>query len=265
MGEYTAAQPNLKGQKMAGAHQNLEHAEHAAHSGHISSNKLFGVTMALIGVLIAVRGLMVGSERNEFTRTMIEQTQAHSDYSGASTKFRLVMIELEKQHARIAAARDPQGGPSPVERFIQLATEYTAELHFSKLWTDSFQPVVDAHFKAAEGYEKSQLVAEIAIVLASLAVLLSSRAAWMISVIVAVLALLPLRGTRMKTGRIVEKAQVLIHQAEEAYNVNRKAHSESNDDEKAIERLDPDKKIRQAIDLRAKASRKPINEAEAAK
>jgi hypothetical protein len=39
---------------------------------------------------------MSGSEQNELTRTMTEQTQANSDYSGASTKFRMVMVELEK-------------------------------------------------------------------------------------------------------------------------------------------------------------------------
>src|SRR5690349_23507087 len=115
------------------AHQNIEHAEHAAHSDHNESghggghNKLFGVTMALIGVLIAFCAAMVGSERNELTRTMIEQTQAHSDYTGASTKYRLVMIELQKQRARVLASRDAAGGESPVERFIQLWMDYKKE------------------------------------------------------------------------------------------------------------------------------------------
>src|SRR5215831_3800694 len=102
------------------AHATMEHAEHTAHADHAhghdhgshggSSHKIFGITMALIGVLIAFCSAMVGSERNELTRAMIEQTQAHSDYTAASTKLRLVMIEIEKQHARVAAARDPQGG-----------------------------------------------------------------------------------------------------------------------------------------------------------
>src|SRR5258705_6623475 len=107
---------------MSGAHQNMEHAEHAAHSGshHGGHNKVFGVTMALIGVLIAFCAAMVGSERNELTRAMIEQTQAHADYTSASSKFRMVMIELEKQRARVQAAKDTAGGWSPVERFIEL-------------------------------------------------------------------------------------------------------------------------------------------------
>src|SRR5215468_10384821 len=178
------------------AHQNLEHAEHAAHSGHhVGQNKLFGVTMALIGVLIAFCSAMVGSERNELTRTMIEQTQAHSDYTSASTKLRLIMIEIEKQHARIASARDPQGGFSPVPRFIKLADDYTKERNLAKKWADKFHPLVEAHFNAAEGYERAQLIAEIGIVLASLGVLLSSRPAWMLSIIMSLLCVTQLGRT----------------------------------------------------------------------
>src|SRR5438552_1141573 len=124
------------------AHATLEHAEHAAHSEHShehssgagSTNKLFGVTMALIGVLIAFCSAMVGSERNELTRAMIEQTQAHADFTAASTKYRLIMIELEKQRARISTQRDPAGGFSPVERFIELSQDYAKERNLSKNW-----------------------------------------------------------------------------------------------------------------------------------
>src|SRR6266404_5628116 len=168
---------------MSGAHAKLERAGHASHNegGH----KLFGVTMALIGVLIAFTAAMVGSERNELTRAMIEQTQAHADFTSASTKFRLIMLELEKQRARVAAAKDAPGGWSPVERFIELAGDYKKERNLAKTWADTYKPLVEAHFDAAEGYERAQLISEIGIVLASLAVLLGSRPAWMLSVILA--------------------------------------------------------------------------------
>ena len=58
--------------------------------------------MAMIGALIAYCAAMVGSQRNELTKTLIEQTQAHADYTAASTKFRTVMLELEKQQGRLA-------------------------------------------------------------------------------------------------------------------------------------------------------------------
>src|SRR5215468_10467229 len=112
---------------MSGAHQNMEHAEHAAHSGHHGSqNKLFGVTMALTGVLIAFCSAMVGSERNELTRTMIEQTQAHSDYTAASTKLRLVLMEIEKLRPESDRSRTSSAS-SPGPRFIELADDYKKE------------------------------------------------------------------------------------------------------------------------------------------
>jgi len=39
----------------------------------------------------------------------------------------------------------------------------------SKKWADSYEPLVEAHFDAAESYEHAQLIAEIGIVMASLA------------------------------------------------------------------------------------------------
>jgi len=79
---------------MSSLQEKLERAESAA---HISSKRI-GVTIALIGALIAFCAAMVTSEQNKLTRTMTEQTQANSDFSGASTKFRSVMNELENLH-----------------------------------------------------------------------------------------------------------------------------------------------------------------------
>src|SRR5215468_8352495 len=141
------------------AHQNLEHAEHAAHSGHhVGQNKLFGVTMALIGVLIAFCSAMVGSERNELTRTMIQQTQAHSDYTAASTKLRLVMMEIEKLRPENDKAKASSGSPSPGPRFIELADDYKKERNLAKNWADKYHPLIEKHFDAAEGYERTQLI-----------------------------------------------------------------------------------------------------------
>jgi hypothetical protein len=242
---------------MPGAHEKLEHAEHAAHSAghHSGNNKLFGVTMALIGVLIAFCAAMVGSERNELTKTMIKQTQAHSDFTAASTKYRLVLIELEKQHARVATARDTPGGWSPTQRFVELASDYGAEKGLSKNWADSYEPLVEAHFDAAEGYEQAQLIAEIGIVLASLGVLLASRAAWMLSVLLSAVCVLQVGRTFLPTRHVVNETDEKIVQAEKAYSALRKAHEGTQEDEKAIEQFDPDRKIRTAREARITLSR----------
>jgi hypothetical protein len=249
---------------MSGAHETLERAEHAAHSGghgdhgsHKGSAKLIGLTMALIGVLIALCAAMVGSERNELTKAMILQTQAHSDYTSASTKFRLVMLDLENLRGAQATAGNaaPGAQASPVlERFIRLYMDYSTERALSKTWADSYQPLVEAHFEAAEGYEKAQLIAEIGIVIASLGVLLASRTAWVISILIASLSIGQLGRTLVHTRSSVGSDEVKVEKAEEAYQDLRKAHSGANEDEKTVDQLDPGGKIRAALEEKMKAA-----------
>jgi len=249
---------------MSEAHEALERAEHAAHSGghgdhggHKGSSKLIGLTMALIGVLIALCAAMVGSERNELTKAMILQTQAHSDYTSASTKFRLIMLELEKQRgALVTAAPAATAAPaSPVlERFLRLYLDYSSERTLSKNWADSYEPLVEAHFEAAEGYEKAQLIAEIGIVIASLGVLLASRTAWIISILIASLAVGQLGRTLVHTRSAVGDTDVKVEKAEHAYQDLRKAHTGANEDEKTVDQLDPGGKLRTALDEKMKAA-----------
>ena len=246
------------------AHQALEHAEHTAHAGghhdhdptagaHGSpkspaQGKIIGLTMALIGVLIAFCAAMVGAERNELTRTMIEQTQAHSDYSSASTKFRLIMLELEKiRGAAVAAnpaAPTPSADPTVLRRFLRLYGDYAKERAFSKEWSDSYNPLVQAHFEGAEGYEHAQLIAEIGIVLASLGVLLGSRPAWLFSVVLAVVCIVQLGRTNLRTRHEVAESSGHVHHGEQAYRDLRKAHTGANEDERTVEALDPGGKLR---------------------
>ena len=242
----------------------LEHAEHAAHAGghgHAGPDgkphgpgKLIGLTMALIGVLIAFCAALVGGERNELTRSMIEQTQAHSDYSSASTKFRLIMLELEKQRGAMASA--PAGAAvNPVlPRFLRLYTDYAKERELSKGWSDSYDPMVQAHFEGAEGYEHAQLIAEIGIVLASLGVLLGSRSAWLVSIVLAVVCVVQLGRTNLHTRHEMAEAEEHVHHSAAAYQALRKAHTGANEDEKTVEALDPDGKLRAANEATAAAA-----------
>src|SRR5215470_11471337 len=103
-----------------------EKLERAEITGHISS-KHVGLTIALIGVLIAFCAAMVSSEQNELTRTMTEQTQANSDYSGASTKFRIVMVELEKLRNESSLGGTDAGKLPELKRFLRLFLDYSRE------------------------------------------------------------------------------------------------------------------------------------------
>ena len=242
---------------MSGAHEALEHAEHASHSGHggHSSGKLMGLTMALIGVLIAFSAAMVGGERNELTKTMIEQTQAHADYTSASTKFRLIMLEIEKQRQYVGTTEaDSPGKKAVLERFLRLYLDYSKERKISKLWAESYAPMITAHFEATEGFERAQLIAEIGIVLASLGVLLASRGSWFTSIALAVACLAQLGMTNMRTKAAVHAAEAKVSHAEEAFQELRKAHVAANDDEKAVDQLDPGGVIRAAIEAKIHAA-----------
>ena len=232
---------------MSEAMEALEHAEHASHAAHgdhgNAPTKLIGLTMALIGVMIAFCAAMVGGERNELTRTMIEQTQANSDASSASIKFRLIMLELEKLRGVsgvAAAGTATASGPSAtLPRFMALYSDYAKERKFSKDWADSYDPMIQAHFEGAEGYEHAQLIAEIGIVLASLGVLLASRAAWLVSLVFAAVCVGQLGVTFMHTRHEVNEAFEKVHHTDEAYHELRKAHAAGGDDERTVEALDP--------------------------
>lgn len=229
---------------MSSLQEKLERAERAAHI----SSKHIGITIALIGALIAFCAAMVTSEQNKLTRTMTEQTQANSDFSGASTKFRIVMNELEKLH--IQSSPESTGAGPELRRFFRLSLDYRRERDFAKTWVDTYQPAIASHFDAADGYEKAQLVAEIALVVASLAILLSNRPAWVLSILIAVLCLGVLASTFLKTRRSVSHANGNIRQAENAYQQLRKAHLAANQDqdERTLEELDPGGKIRAEIE-----------------
>ncbi len=225
----------------------MEHAEHAAHAGHSQNptNRYIGVTMAMIGALIAYCAAMVGSQRNELTKTLIEQTQSHADYTAASTKFRTVMLELEKQRGRLAVAGSSSGSSGGgsidvkvVTRFLQLATDYSEERGATKKWSNSYDPLVEAHFEAAEGFEHAQLLAEFGIVLASLAVLLGSRPVWLGSVVLAACCIVQLARVSVHTRHVVRQNIGQVHEAEEAYDEVRKAHLGKNEDEATIQQLE---------------------------
>ena len=224
----------------------LEHAESIGHAGGHSSHgpssnaRKFGVTMALIAVLVAFCAAMVGGERNDMMRSMIQQAQAQSLYSGASTKYRIVMTNIEQ--LRYSASND-----APAKRYLQLYTDYEAERKLTKNIADTYQPLIDAHLAGNEKYERAQLIAEIAIVVASLAVLLASNAAWLLSVAMAIVCLGSLGTTFVSTRDAVHAAEAAVEHANTAYAELRKAHTGDTADADAIESLDPGGRIRATI------------------
>jgi hypothetical protein len=131
---------------------------------------------------------------------------------------------------------------------LRLSLDYSRERDFAKTWVDTYQPAIEAHFDAGDGYENAQLVAEIALVVASLAILLSNRSTWIVSIALGVICVGVLISTFIKTRHSVSHALGNIRQAENAYQQLRKAHLGAHGDERTWEELDPGGKIRAEIE-----------------
>ena len=96
---------------MGSAHEVLEHMEHVGHAGgHDHDDKhthrfgfsmLVGITMAILGVLLAFAGAKVGGERTELVKALVEQQHAHAKYQAQDIKHRTAMIALRQVHATI--------------------------------------------------------------------------------------------------------------------------------------------------------------------
>jgi hypothetical protein len=291
---------------MGGAHEALHHAEHAAHAGHGdahgpvhgSTGKYIGITMALMGVMLAFSSALVGSARTELIKTMVEQQTAHSKYQAQATKYRLVVSQLQVLSATLPreadrsardaaldkllheakpaeapakdppkagepaktkeAAKDPAPAADPtaliaaiklstkqisdalaphkedVLKFTRLVHKYRSERDIAKEWTESFDAAIHAHTEAAEHYEWGQLCSEIGIVIASIALLFSSRKVWGVSLVLGLSCAGILGWTYSTTHAEVHHAEVRIHESGKKYSDLRKSQDEKPDDEKLV-------------------------------
>jgi hypothetical protein len=247
---------------MGGIHEVAEHIEHAAHAEHgghggghggggKSITKYVGLTMAVLGVFLALCSALVGAERTELVQTMVEQSNTFAEFQAASTKYRVVMTQLEQTYAvtpsraltreldgKLAEVKVPDDQTAmaglqrdvfkdlsalltprkvEVESFLASVDRYNDERKAAKAWAQSYDDEVKAHAEAAESYEKAQLAAEVGIVIASIALLLTSRPLW----IIALLGLAASAGTAGKTWfhthSEVHEAREKIEHAKEHY------------------------------------------------
>src|ERR1051326_5294879 len=122
-----------------GAHEALEHSEHAAHAG-AHGGKHMGVTMAVLGVLIAFCAAMVGSQRQELMTTLLDQSWAHSSWVAAVIKSGMVTADLQKMRGQTAGP-----GAAALPQMLRLDSDYATETKLAKQWDDACDPLIDAH------------------------------------------------------------------------------------------------------------------------
>ena len=99
------------------------------------------------------------------------------------------------------------------EKFAKLAKRYASDMREAKEDAEAYEGAIEAHQEAAERYEQAQLVAEIGIVVASVALLLGSRLVWAASVALGLSGLGLVGMTYAHTAHALAKAEARIADA----------------------------------------------------
>ncbi len=232
-----------------GAHEALEHAEHASHA---HGSKQMGVTMAILAVLIALGAAMVGSQRQELMTTLLDQSWAHSSWVAASVRSTMTASDLQKLHGQPGAAANPA-----LPQLLHLDSDYTTETKLAKEWDDACEPLIDAHYDAAEGYEHAQLIAEVALIIASIAVLLNNRMAWILSLVIGAISVGFIGYTFISARGEVEENHHKVEHAEKAYEEHTENDLDSKGRDQLLNDLDPGGKIRATFASEAKQGEEP--------
>lgn len=265
--------------------EKMEHAGHAAHGhgdghghgggGHgASTGKLIGITMAILGVMLAFCAAMVGDARTDLVATMVDQSNTWNKYQAQRLKHRLMLTQLATLHAlspsrselgefekqlsgvRADTGKKDSDDAAEIKSAIELATkslvsiitpdrddlgelvakskQYEKELEAAQEWAESYDEAIEAHAQAGERYDWAQLSAEIGIVVASIALLLSSRKAWAASALFGAACAGLIAFTFVTTRGHIHHAEEEIARTKSAYQQLRKKDMAQAADERLV-------------------------------
>jgi Domain of unknown function (DUF4337) len=217
---------------MGHAPESLERAEHVAHAAgheqghHIDSLSLrIGITMAMLGVVLAFAAAKVGGERTELVQSLVAQQHAHAKYQAQDIKHRVAVLSLRQARA---AWQPGKGNDSDMLHMADAVERYANESKLAKEWVRAYDPEVEAFTEAQEEYELAQLMAEFGIVLASVALLLKRRIPWLLAIGLGVVAVGTVGATWRHVRHTVHAAEEKIEESEKAY---RELRAEGKTDE----------------------------------
>jgi hypothetical protein len=222
---------------MAHASETLERAEHTAHAGHghggHDANPLpmrIGITMAILGVLLTITAARVGYERTELVQYLVEQQHAHAKYQAQDVKHRTAVLTLQQLHA---FAGESKVNPNDMVAIAKSVERYLEESKVAQTWVDAYDPMIAAHSEAQEEYEHAELAAELGVVIASIALLLRRKSAWLLAIMLGALAVGLVGKCYLHTGHVVAEAEEKIDESEKHYHALREANK-TTDVEKAL-------------------------------
>jgi hypothetical protein len=261
------------------AHEVSEHIEHAAHEpGHQGNlTRWIGLTIAVVGVLMALSAAEVGAARTDLIATMVDENGAKNEYQTVSTKYRTLQAVLQHLHAampelklmedadkdltaltaevknpdtaqgikatrletkKVLSAVIPTG--EDVTRFMKLVERHEKEAEAAKEWAGSYRDAIDVHKNSAANFELAQVAAEIAIVIASVGLLLQSRkvfakGAWVAAMLLGALSLTLFAGTYIIDHQRLHGAKEKIHESQAHFKGMIKEEDDVAEDRKLIE------------------------------
>jgi hypothetical protein len=265
---YQARGTRTKEERVSEATEMLERMEHAGHGGkhgdhgehgHGSPNgkggpgKLIGITMAVLGVMLALCAALVGSQRTDLIKTMVEQSTKWGVYQSESMKFRVIEADAEILHAitpskaevrkfeealkevRSHSGKADDEDTAELKDALDVSTRELADIlspdkededHFAALRlaykhdmaeakedAEAYDGAIEAHQEAAEWYERAQLCAEIGIVIASIALLLGDKRVWSVAVVIGSVGAVIIGMTAVRTGAQLALAEKKITDA----------------------------------------------------
>ncbi len=265
-------------------HEVSEHIEHAGHGGGQGGlSRAIGITIAVLGVLMALCSANVGAARTELIATMVEETGASLQYQTASTKNLMYQTQLQQLHAlmpdpKFIATTDaelrkleadtkkdsdtakgikatrletrkilntvtPSG--DEVLRFMKLIEKQGERVETAKEWSESYKDAVEVHSTSASRFEIAMVTAEIGIVIASVALLLSSqkmfaRGIWFAAILLGVLSMTIAGVTYLTNTQKLHGAEEKIAETHKHYTdiVNEK--EDQKEDQALIEEIKRD-------------------------
>jgi hypothetical protein len=224
---------------MGHAAESLEHAQHIGHGGHgghgHDGSRLpmaVGITMAILGVLLAYAAAKVGGERTELIQALVDQQHAHAQYQAQDIKHRVAMLSLQNLHAEADVART---NPKDMVMMADAADRYLRESQAANTWVDAYDPLIEAHAGGQEDYEHAQLAAEFGIVIASIALLLRRREPWFLAMALGVVSITLLVMTYVHAHGAAHTAEAKIEDSEHVFEQMRAANKTTAADQALVD------------------------------
>ncbi len=265
-------------------HEHIEHAGHGEHGGGPQSSlpRFIGITIAMLGVLMALCSAQLGAARTELVSTMVDENNAKGDYAARSNKYRGLQSELQHLHSAMPdlklmakknndlKALESKAGsedtriiltatrwqsekvlntviptPGDVRRFLVLIEQARKENEAAHEWSESYHEAVEIHKNTAEMFEYALVGAEIAVVIASVGLLLAKQArfalsAFCVAVLLGVISLSIAGQTFFHNRSVLHAAEAKIEHSHEKFKHLNRDKQDVEDDMKLEKSMEDD-------------------------